>query len=133
MIYTQARRKALNKATRSMHPEVKFYESTDGVPIMECYELPVSAVRVTDPEEFTRKLKEKAVRINDMGTLIPDYGKALPVFIESMELRGNGSSREERFYRVNYVTISEGSLKKAEEYIAEGKLYTIQPEDTCNP
>ena len=133
MIYTQARRKALNKATRSMHPEVKFYESTGGVPIMECYKLPIAAVRVTDPEEFTRKLKEKAVRINDMGTLIPDYGKALPVFIESMELRGEGSNRKEQFYRVNYVTISEGSLKKAEEYIAEGKLYTIQPEETCNP
>lgn len=133
MIYTQARRKALNKATRSMHPEVEFYESADGVPIMECYELPVSAVRVTDQEEFTRKLKEKAVRINDMGTLIPDYGKALPVFIESMELRGNGSSREERFYRVNYVTISEGSLKKAEEYIAEGKLFAVEPKETCNP
>lgn len=128
MIYTQQRRRALNKAVRSMFPDTEFYESPNGIPVMECHTLPEGAIQVMDAEEFISRVRERSVRINDMGTPIPDYGRTLPVFIGSMELKGDGSTRKESFYRVNYVSISELSLMKAAEYIAEGKLYAVHPQ-----
>lgn len=123
MIYTQQTRRALNKAVRSMFPDTEFYESPSGIPVMECYTLPEGAKQIMDADEFVSQVRKKAVRINDMGTPITDYGKTLPVFIDSMELKGEGSTRKESFYRVNYVSMSEYSLQKAMEYIAEGRLY----------
>lgn len=125
MIYTQQRRRTLNKAVRSMFPDTEFYESPGGIPVMECHTLPEEAKQVMDADEFVREVRKKAVRINDMGTPIADYGKTLPVFIDSMELKGEGSARKESFYRVNYVSISDCSLQKATEYIAEGRLYAV--------
>lgn len=122
MIYTQQRRKALNKALRSLYPEVDFYESTNGIPVMECSTLPKDARRIDNTEYFSRRIKEQCTRKNEMGTDIPDYGKTLPVFIRSIELSGNGVKH---FYRVNYVSINEYSLQKAADYIAEGKLYAV--------
>lgn len=122
MIYTQQRRRMLNKAVRSMFPDTEFYESTDGVPVMECQTLPEGSYQVINPEEFINTVKEKCMRTNEMGTYIPDYSKTLPVFIHSLRCEG----RDVRdFYRVNYVSISEGSLQKAAEYIARGKLYAV--------
>lgn len=128
MIYTQQRRRVLNKAVRSMFPGTEFYESPGGIPIMECHTLPEGAVQIMDAAEFIGQVRERAVRVNDMGTPIADYGRTLPVFIESMELTGEGSRKKETFYRVNYVSISELSLQKASEYIAEGKLYSVPPQ-----
>ncbi len=125
MIYTQQRRRALNRAVRSMFPGTEFYESPDGVPVLECSALPEGAAQILDAEEFISRMKGKAIRINDMGTPIPDYGKTLPVFIESMELKGECSARKKLFYRVNYVSLSECSLRKALEYIEQGKLYAV--------
>ena len=127
MIYTQQRRRALNRAMRSMHPGIEFYESPGGIPVMECYTLPEGARQILDADEFVAQVQAHCVRTNEVGLHIPDYGKVLPVFIRSMELTGNGSTREEHFYRVNYVSISEASLQKAADYIAEGKLYAVTP------
>jgi hypothetical protein len=108
-----------------MFPDTEFYESPSGIPVMECYTLPEGAKHIMDADEFVSQVRKKAVRINDMGTPITDYGKTLPVFIDSMELKGEGSARKESFYRVNYVSISDCSLQKATEYIAEGRLYAV--------
>lgn len=112
----------MNKAVRALYPDIYFYESPNGVPVMECRQLPQGAKRMDDADDFLRMVREHCVRADAMGRDIADYGKALPVFIRSMELDG----REERYYyRVNYVSISEKSLEKAAEYIAEGKLYAV--------
>jgi hypothetical protein len=50
-----------------------------------------------------------------------------------MELTGDGSRQKNVFYRVNYVSISEVSMRKAGEYIAEGKLYAAMPTKESNP
>ena len=124
MIYTQARRRALNKALRNLYPNVDFYESPNGIPVMECSTLPEGARRIADADEFISRVKEDCAHLNEMGTRVPNYGKALPVFIHSMELNGN---EVQYFYRVNYVSINECSLQRAAEYIAEGKLYAVTP------
>lgn len=129
MIYTQQRRKALNKATKTLYPYIKFYESANGVPVMECAELPAGARRVESAKDLFRRVDDHCVRVNEVGLHMQDYGKALPVFIRSMELEGRGVRH---FYRVNYVSVLEGSKQRAAEYIAEGKLYAVL-QDTCNP
>ena len=127
MIYTQQRRRMLNKAVRAMFPDTEFYESANGIPVMECHTLPEGAGQILDADDFIRQVKQHCVRANDIDTHVEDYGKTLPVFIRSMELTGDGSSRKEYFYRVNYVSRSEASLQRAAEYIADGKLYAVMP------
>lgn len=130
MNYTQQRRRAMNKAVRALYPDIDFYESPNGVPVMECVKLPEGAVRVTDADDFLREVKEHCTRTNDIGLHTTDFSKALPVFIRSMELMERDTRH---FYRVNYVSMSELSQRKAAEYIADGKLYAVVNQDTCNP
>ena len=125
MEYTQQRRRAMNKAVRDLYPHIVFYESPNGIPIMECNELPKDAKRIDFAEELLSKVNEHCVRINDVGMRIPDYHKALPVFIRSMEIVGKNSANVRHYYRANYVSTTEGSQQKAAEYIAEGKLYAV--------
>lgn len=122
MTYTQQRRRAMNKAVRTLYPDLNFYESDNGIPVMECSELPQGAKRMDDADDFLRMVDEHCTRTNEIGLHMEDYGKALPVFIRSMELNG----REVRhYYRVNYVSVSEASKERAAQYIAEGKLYAV--------
>ena len=122
MIYTQARRRALNKALRNMYPEVDFFESANGIPVMKCSTLPKGVKHINNTDDFIRQVKEHCTHRNEMGTTITDYNKTLPVFIESMELDKN---KVQHFYRVNYVSANECSLQKAADYISEGKLYAV--------
>lgn len=125
MIYTQQRRKLMNKAVTAMYPDIEFRENSGSIPVMECDELPPQAIHVFDADDFIRAVKEHCVRTNEMGTRIPDYGKTFPVFIKSIELNGKDSSNTRIYYRVNFVSLTEFSLKKAEEYISAGKLYAV--------
>ena len=123
MVYTQQRRRAMNKAVRAMYPDICFYESPNGIPVMECSTLPEGARRMEDADELFRKVDSHCVRTNEIGMTMPDYGKALPVFIRSMEINGRSTRH---FYRVNYVSVSSLSKEKAAQYISEGKLYAVQ-------
>ena len=127
MIYTQQRRRALNKAVREMYPDTTFYESANGVPMLECYDLPQQMQPVQDTEWFIHQIRTHCSKDIGMGVLKPDYSKTLPVFVLSTELTGDGSKHTNHFYRVNYVSATEYSLQKAAEYIAEGKLYAAFP------
>lgn len=122
MVYTQQRRRAMNKAVRELYPDIKFHESENGVPVMECSELPEGAVKICDAEDFIRSVTAHSLRENSVGLLMTDCSKALPVFIRSMELSG---SQVRHYYRVNYVTASECSCQRAVEYINDGKLYAV--------
>lgn len=122
MIYAQQRRRAMNKAVRALYPDTKFTESANGIPVMECSTLPKGAVRMDDACDLFRMVSEHCVREDAMGRQTADYGKALPVFIRSMEINGKAIRH---FYRVNYVSVSEASKERAAEYIAEGKLYAV--------
>lgn len=133
MIYTQQRRRALNKAVREMYPEVKFYESPSGIPMLECYELPQQIQQVQDKDWFISRIQNYCSKDIGMGMTKPDYSKSLPVFILSMELTGDGSKRKNYFYRVNYVSVTESSLEKAGQYIEHGKLYAALPLKESNP
>lgn len=133
MLYTFQRRKALNKAVREMYPEVKFYESANGVPMLECYELPKQVQPVQDKERFVQQIHTHCSKKIGLDMTKPDYSKALPVFISSLELTGDGSKQTNHFYRVNYVSITEPSIRKAMQYIDEGKLYAAMPTKESNP
>ena len=129
MIYTYQRRKAMNKVVQDLYPDIVFHEDKDSVPVMTCHELPKEAVRIDDSEDFIQKVEARCSRPNEIGAFISDYGKALPVFILTTELEG----REIRhFFRVNYVSMAEASIRWAMERIYEGKLYAVI-KDTCNP
>ena len=130
MIYTQQRRRSMNKYVRAMYPNIKFYESTNGVPVMECNKLPEGAILVTDEDSFADRVRNFCSHVNEMGVRLPDNNLAFPVFILSKELSGSQTSS---FYRVNYVSYSDASLKQAFKYIAEKVLYTAPAQDTCNP
>lgn len=125
MIYTQQRRRAMNKAVRALYPDLDFYESDNSIPVMECSQLPQGAKRMDDADDFFRMVDEHCVRTNDMGMHMADYSKALPVFIRSMMLEGKNSADVRHFYRVNYVSVSDASKERAAQYIAEGKLYAV--------
>lgn len=112
----------MNKAVKAMYPDMDFYESPNGIPVMECRKLPEGARRIEFAEDLMAKVSQHCVRINEMGLPVPDYGKAYPVFILSMELEGREAYR---YYRVNFVSPSEGSREMACRYIAEGKLYAV--------
>ena len=129
MVYTQQRRRAMNKAVRALYPDIHFYESPNGIPVMECSTLPAGARRMEDSDELFRMVDSHCVRTNEIGMPMPDYGKALPVFISSMEINGRSTRN---FYRVNYVSVSDISKGKAAEYINKGVLYAVA-KDTCNP
>lgn len=120
MIYTQQKRRALNKAAKAMFPDVEFTEPT-GIPVMECNGLPSSARLIVDPDDFLARVNDICVRKNTAGMNVPDYGKSVPVFIKSMEYIGNSCRL---YYRVNYVSPSLTSQEKAEEYISKGLLYS---------
>lgn len=130
MNYTQQRRRSMNKNVRAMYPNIKFYESTCGVPVMECSKLPKGACLVTDENRFINQVKEFCTHTNEMGVQIPDNNKAYPVFVLSKELNGSQTSY---YYRVNYVSCSTESLEQASKYIAEKLLYTAPAQDICNP
>lgn len=112
----------MNKDTRALFPNIEFTENPNGIPVMECTKLPKGAKRIDSAESFFDKLNRYCVNINEMGTHIPDYNKAIPVFIRSMELNGKDVYH---YYRVNYVSLSEISQRQAEQYINEGKLYAV--------
>ena len=133
MIYTQQRRKAMNKATRALFPDIQFRENLETSPLMECETLPKDATLVTDAREFFRNVHEHCSHVNEMGTIVQDSDKAMPVFIRSVELTGKNGYSTRIYYRVNYVSPTEDSQKKALEYIADGKLYAVMQKDTCNP
>lgn len=125
MIYTQARRRAMNAAVRNMYPDIRFHESSNGIPVMECDTLPRGAVRIEDAFELMSRVNEHCVRKDGMGNDMTDYGKALPVFILSFELTGNHSQNKRTYYRVNYVSPSEKSQETAAGYIKDGKLFAV--------
>lgn len=125
MNYTQSRRKAMNKAVRSLYPDIDFYESPNGVPVMECGRLPEGAVQIMDADDFLRQVDEHCRKPNEIGLYATDFSKALPVFIRSMELDGKNSADVRHYYRVNYVSATEASRQRAAEYIADGKLYAV--------
>ena len=116
-----------------MFPEIRFHENADGVPVMECYTLPQDVVLISDAERFIDQLTQHCSMGEYNGIRIPDFSKTLPIFIKSMKLTGEGSKRMEIFYRVNYTSISKASLRKATEYIAEGKLYAAMSANESNP
>lgn len=122
MIYTQQRRRAMNKVVRSLYPDIEFYESPDGVPVMECEKLPERAVHILSPNEFIQKLDRHCLQKNDIGLMKTDIHKVLPVFIRSTELNGR---LERHYFRVNYVSSSQASMQRAIGYIEEGKLYAV--------
>ena len=128
MIYTDQRRRKMNKAVRAMFPDIQFTEGK-GIPQLECYLLPRHATRIDSQDDFLGRVQEHCSRINEMGTRVPDYSKAYPVFIHSLELNGKETRQ---FFRVNYVSISEASMARAARYISEGKLYAVC-QDICNP
>lgn len=125
MNYTQSRRKAMNKVVRSLYPDIDFYESPNGVPVMECGRLPKGAVQIIDADDFLRQVDEHCRKPNEIGLYTADYHKSLPVFIRSMELVGKNSAEVRHYYRVNYVSTTEASRQMAAEYIADGKLYAV--------
>lgn len=125
MVYAQQRRKAMNKAVRALYPDIEFYESPSGIPVMECGRLPEGAVQIMDADDFIGKVKEHCRKSSEIGLYVEDYHKALPVFIRSMELTGLNSADVRHYYRVNYVSATEASRQRAAEYIAEGKLYAV--------
>lgn len=123
MNLTQQRRRAFNKAVRNMFPDTTFTESSNGIPVMECSELPKGVYLVDEPVLFFKSVNEHCTHANSTGLKACDYSKALPVFIKSISLEGNNSSVIRTFYRVNYVSASKISQQKAAEYISERKLY----------
>ena len=125
MNYTQSRRKAMNKVVRSLYPDIDFYESPNGVPVMECGRLPKGAVQIMDADDFLRKVDEHCRKTNEIGLYTADYHKSLPVFIRSMELVGKNSAEVRHYYRATYVSTTEASRQRAAEYIADGKLYAV--------
>lgn len=130
MIYTQQRRRNMNKEVRNMYPNIQFYESSGSIPVMECNKLPEGAGLVTDEESFTQQVKNYCCRTNEMGTQLADNSLAYPVFILSKKLNGSKTSY---YYRVNYVTYSDASLKAAYKYITDKVLYTVPVQHTSNP
>ena len=115
----------MNKAVRSLYPDIDFYESPNGVPVMECGRLPKGAVQIMDADDFLRQVHEHCRKTSEIGLYVEDYHKAFPVFIRSMELTGMNSADVRHYYRVNYVSATEASRQRAAEYIAEGKLYAV--------
>ena len=115
----------MNKAVRSLYPDIDFYESPNGVPVMECGRLPEGAVQIMDADDFLRQVDEHCRKPNEIGLYATDFSKALPVFIRSMELDGKNSADVRHYYRVNYVSATEASRQRAAEYIADGKLYAV--------
>ena len=122
MEYTNMRRKSMNKALRALYPDIEFREQTSSVPVMVCYTLPQGAERIDSADVLLDKVQKYCIRENEMGLHLPDYSKALPVFILSNELK---DGKIQHFYRVNYVSPTEGSQQRAAEYIAQGKLYAV--------
>lgn len=120
MVYTQQRRRAMNKVVRSLYPDINFQESANGIPVMQCSKLPENVRRVDNADDLFQAVDSHCVRTNEYGLVIQDFSKALPVFISSMELSGRDVRH---FYRVNYVSVSELSKSRAAQYISEGKLY----------
>lgn len=114
----------MNKAVRTLFPDMKFYESDNGIPVMECDTLPEGARRIEEPEILFAAVDDHCRRPIEIGLYEADYSKALPVFIRSMELNGNATRF---FYRVNYVSPSKASKQRAADYIADGKLYAVIP------
>ena len=103
-----------------MYPDINFQESANGIPVMQCSKLPENVRRVDNADDLFQAVDGHCVRTNEYGLVIQDLGKALPVFISSMELSGRDVRH---FYRVNYVSVSELSKSRAAQYISEGKLY----------
>ena len=96
------RRIRLDAANKYLHlPEDRLFDSADAL---------------------LDKVQKYCIRENEMGLHLPDYSKALPVFILSNELK---DGKIQHFYRVNYVSPTEGSQQRAAEYIAQGKLYAV--------
>ena len=122
MVYTNIRRKKMNKALRALYPDIEFHEPTASVPVMQCTTLPAGAVLIESMDALTDKVQKYCTRENEIGLHLPDYSKALPVFILSNELQ---DGRLHHFYRVNYVSPTEGSQRMAEKYIAKGLLYAV--------
>ena len=115
----------MNKVVRSLYPDIDFYESPNGVPVMECGRLPEGAVQIMDADDFLRQVDEHCRKPNEIGLYTADYHKSLPVFIRSMELVGKNSAEVRHYYRVSYVSTTEASRQMAAEYIADGKLYAV--------
>ena len=127
MNYTDHRRRAMNKAVKAMYPDIHFTEGK-GTPVLECETLPQGVVRIENEDGFIQRVIEHCSRINNLGARTPDYSKAFPIFIRSMELCGTDTRH---FYRVNYVSATSQSQQRVSRYIAEGKLFASK--DTCNP
>lgn len=118
MIYTFQRRRALNKVVRAMFPGMKFEENTDGVPVLRTYKLPDSAVQVIEISELLRLVDENC-SINECGIRRPDPKSVLPVFIKGYDI---SEMKERVYWRVNYVSCTEHSKRKAAQYVEEGRL-----------
>lgn len=129
MIFTQQKRREMNKKMKAMYPDIKFTEHSPSIPVMECDELPSDATIITDVDRFIQSLHQKTKRTNEAGITFTDFKKALPVFIRSMELNGNDIRY---YYRVNYVTPTDASIVQAIKYIREGILYLPNRLDVIN-
>ena len=126
MIYTNARRRKMNKALTS----ITFSETSGSIPVMECDRLPEGAVQIDCIDTLARRVQTYCSRTNQLGMTIPDYGKALPVFILSQKPDGCGFRP---FYRVNYVSPTEASQQRASDYITQGLLYAVLRDKESNP
>ena len=125
MIYTNSRRRKMNKALVSLYPDITFSEASNSIPVMECDILPEGAVQIDCIETLKNHVSTCCSRTGHLGLTLLDHSKTLPVFILSQKPDGTGLRP---FYRVNYVSPTEDSILRAAEYIAQGLLY-VAPGD----
>lgn len=122
MIYTNSRRRKMNKALVSLYPDITFSEASSSIPVMECNHLPEGAVQIDCIETLKNHVNTYCSRTNHLGLTLLDHSKTLPVFILSQKPDVAGLRT---FYRVNYVSPTEDSILRAAEYIDQGLLYAV--------
>ena len=112
MIYTFAKRRALNKALRKLYPSHVFLEDKTGVPRMHTESMPENAVLVTSEED----MKERA----NLYWMV--FQEPIPVFVTYY----SEPYIKPRLIEVNYVSHqSVMSMDEALKYIVGRRLYTI--------
>lgn len=130
MIYTNTRRRYMNRKLIAMYPDIKFREQSSSIPIMECDYLPHGAMQIDRAETLIGLVQQYCTRTNHLGMQVSDFSKTIPVFILSNRLDGDTM---QHFFRVNYVSPSEASIKRASEYIAKGQLYAAPRSNDSTP
>lgn len=111
MVYTFLRRRKLNNAFRAMFPDMEVEENKDGVPMLFTNQLPEKAFIVENVSEIESKIEPCTFA----------WKSVIPVLVKT----GMTDKLAERFL-VNYVNMSNDSLMRAKEYIAQERLYLIE-------